>query len=157
MTTKSPAETFGQQAEAVAGKRMSWTDTAARLAPLGAVALGALGYAENRAQGRQEFASLDRRLRDNVDITDWERADPGFRQRRAQWSARTQRALDSAREFRDLRRAVRVVQDWPANLFGPTGGVDVGLVARAATPGGRPGRLTGYTRGARSNYPHGDL
>ena len=51
MTTKSPAETFGQQAEAVAGKRMSWTDTAARLAGIGV--LGGAGYAVRRHRQRQ--------------------------------------------------------------------------------------------------------
>ena len=51
MTTKSPAETFGQQAEAAAGKRMSWMDTAARLAGIGV--LGGTGYAVRRHLQRQ--------------------------------------------------------------------------------------------------------
>ena len=44
MTTKSPAETFGQQAEAVAskGKEGTWKDTAARLAEAGPCAAVAL-------------------------------------------------------------------------------------------------------------------
>ena len=51
MTTKSPAETFGQQAEAAAGKRVSWMDTAARLAGIGV--LGGTGYAVRRHLQRQ--------------------------------------------------------------------------------------------------------
>ena len=50
-TTKSPAETFGQQAEAAAGKRVSWMDTAARLAGIGV--LGGAGYAVRRHRQRQ--------------------------------------------------------------------------------------------------------
>ena len=41
MTTKSPAETFGQQAEAVSGgKPMPWVETAARMMPLAAIPAG---------------------------------------------------------------------------------------------------------------------
>ena len=55
MTTKSPAETFGQQAEAASGKRMSWMDTAARLAlPIGALGVIGAGVAQERAQGRRD-------------------------------------------------------------------------------------------------------
>ena len=55
MTTKSPAETLGQQAEAVSGKRMSWMDTAARLAlPIGALGVIGGGIAHERAQGRRD-------------------------------------------------------------------------------------------------------
>ena len=55
MTTKSPAETFDQQAEAASGKRMSWMDTAARLAlPIGALGVPILrvgaGVYNRRAQ-----------------------------------------------------------------------------------------------------------
>ena len=64
--TISPAEAYGQRAEAVSGKRMSWMDTAARLAPLGAAfGIGALGYAENRAQARRDAAWLDGQLAHN--------------------------------------------------------------------------------------------
>ena len=58
-TTKSPAETFGQQAEAASGKRMSWMDTAARLAlPIGALGVPILrvgaGVYDRRAQERRD-------------------------------------------------------------------------------------------------------
>ena len=54
MTTKSPAENFGQQAEAVAGKRMSWTDTAARML-LGPAIASVVGYSIGTGiQRRQE-------------------------------------------------------------------------------------------------------
>jgi hypothetical protein len=58
-TTKSPAETFGQQAEAASGKRMSWMDTAARLAlPIGALGVPILrvgaGVYNRRAQERRD-------------------------------------------------------------------------------------------------------
>ena len=58
-TTKSPAETLGQQAEAVSGKRMSWMDTAARLAlPIGALGVPILRVGtevyNRRAQGRRD-------------------------------------------------------------------------------------------------------
>ena len=59
MTTKSPAETFGQQAEAASGKRMSWMETAARLAlPIGALGVPILrvgaGVHDRRAQERRD-------------------------------------------------------------------------------------------------------
>ena len=67
-TTKSPAETFSQQAEAVAskGKEGTWKDTAARLAeaaPYAAVdfAFAALWYAESYRQ-RQNARNARQRV-----------------------------------------------------------------------------------------------
>ena len=59
-TTQSPAETLGQQAEAVSGKPMSWMDMAARLAPPGVGILAGLainkGLANRRAAAQQQAA-----------------------------------------------------------------------------------------------------
>ncbi len=72
MTTKSPAETFGQQAEAVSGgKPMSWRETAARLAPLagGMAAMGgvAAGHILNNRQAAQQAGWLQNQLAQNQD------------------------------------------------------------------------------------------
>ena len=64
-TTKSPAEAYGQQAAAISsnGRPERWIHTVARLAPL--VGLGALGYAENRGQGRRDAQQFEDRLEQN--------------------------------------------------------------------------------------------
>ena len=76
MTTKSPAEAYSQQAEAISnqGKPMRWLDTAARLAPL--VGLGALGYAERRRDARdaQEFHDRLERNYARIDAVEAARA-----------------------------------------------------------------------------------
>ena len=70
-TTQSPAETLGQQAEAVSGKRMSWMDTAARLAPLagGMAAVGgvAAGRILDNRQAAQQAGWLQNQLAQNQD------------------------------------------------------------------------------------------
>ena len=67
MTTKSPAETFGQQAEAVSGKPMSWTGVAARLAPLAGAAAGIVGARKmyDQRQGRRDAHWLANQLEQN--------------------------------------------------------------------------------------------
>ena len=65
MTTKSSAETFGQQAEAVAskGKEGTWKDTAARLAAVD-LAFAALyfgdSYRQNARNARQRVNRINR-------------------------------------------------------------------------------------------------
>ena len=129
-TTRSPAEAFGQRAEAISnqGKPMRFMDTAARLAPL--VGLGVLGFAQGRRDARdarqfynaveQNYAFLDAR----------EQAE----------------ALERARYPQEMVRAVRTAGR-PANH-----NWRVGMVAGAASPQSRNRPpLTGYQRGARQD------
>ena len=129
-TTRSPAEAFGQRAEAISnqGKPMRFMDTAARLAPL--VGLGVLGFAQGRRDARdarqfynaveQNYAFLDAR----------EQAE----------------ALERARYPQEMLRAVRTAGR-PANH-----NWRVGMVAGAASVQSRNRPpLTGYQRGARQD------
>ena len=135
-TTKSPAEAYSQQAEAISreGRPMRWMDTAARLAPL--VGLGVLGYAERRRQARAD-------ARDAQEFYD--RLDPNY--------ARID-VLEAARAAAQARRdslvhrgrsTVRAVQ-----AAGPAANHDwrVGMVAGAASVQSRNRPpLTRYERG----------
>ena len=129
-TTRSPAEAYGQRAEAISnqGKPMRFMDTAARLAPL--VGLGVLGFAQGRRDARdarqfydaleQNYAPLDARARAG--------------------------ALERARYPQEMLRAVRTAGR-PANH-----NWRVGMVAGAASPQSRNRPpLTGYQRGARQD------
>ena len=129
-TTRSPAEAYGQRAEAISnqGKPMRFMDTAARLAPL--VGLGVLGYAQHRQNARdaqqfhdaleQNYAPLDARAR--------------------------AQAQERARYPQEMLRAVRTAGR-PANH-----NWRVGMVAGAASVQSRNRPpLTGYQRGARQD------
>ncbi len=140
MTTKSPAETFGQQAEAVSGgKPMSWRETAARLAPLagGMVAVGGVAAGrilENR-RAQQEWRWMENQLADNPRIIQQER------QQRAQ---REHQAYRRARQTRDLANARAVTN---------SDNIDKGLIARSATSAGRREGL----RWTRPRFDRADL
>ena len=107
-TTRSPAETLGQHAEAVSGKRMSWMDTAARLAPLagGMAAVGgvAAGHILNNRQAAQQAGWIQNQL------------------------AQNQADAQRARQDRALARAQAMTNPDRINE---------GLIARGATPAGR--------------------
>ena len=129
-TTRSPAEAYGQRAEAISnqGKPMRFMDTAARLAPL--VGLGVLGY----AQGRR-------------DVRDARQFHDALEQNYAFLDAREQaQALERARYPQELLRAVRTAGR-PANH-----NWRVGMVAGAASAQSRNRPpLTRYQRGARQD------
>ena len=129
-TTRSPAEAFGQRAEAISnqGKPMRFMDTAARLAPL--VGLGVLGFAQGRRDARDARQFHDA-LEQNYAFLD----------------AREQaQALERARYPQELLRAVRTAGR-PANH-----NWRVGMVAGAASVHSRNRPpLTGYQRGARQD------
>ena len=129
-TTRSPAEAFGQRAEAISnqGKPMRFMDTAARLAPL--VGLGVLGFAQGRRDARDARQFYDA-LEQNYAFLD----------------AREQaEALERARYPQELLRAVRTAGR-PANH-----NWRVGMVAGAASVQSRNRPpLTGYQRGARQD------
>ena len=96
-TTKSPAETFGQQAEAASGKRMSWMDTAARLAlPIGALGVPIL---------RVGAGVYDRRAQERRDARD------------AQWVANTIQQNYAAAEAEWRRREERAARGMVPNDF----------------------------------------
>ena len=129
-TTKSPAEAYSQQAEAISseGKPMRWMDTAARLAPL--IGLGALGYAEHRAQRRdaQQFHDRLERNYKRIDVLEAARAAAQARR-----DSLFHRGNSLVRAVRDAGRPAN--HDWR-----------VGMVAGAASVhGGRP-PLTRYER-----------
>ena len=129
-TTRSPAEAFGQRAEAISnqGKPMRFMDTAARLAPL--VGLGVLGFAQGRRDAR-DARQFYNALEQNYAFLD----------------AREQaQALERARYPQEMLRAVRTAGR-PANH-----NWRVGMVAGAASPQSRNRPpLTGYQRGARQD------
>ena len=163
MTTKSPAETFGQQAEAVAGKRMSWTDTAARML-LGPAIASVVGYSIGTGiQRRQEAQQAARDAQRAADRSAALAAQREAHRRQGEQLDRDRRRRDA--EMRDLRRAERISAALPDN---PAQRINVGLLARASTPSrsstpgalersGRPRQITHWHKGARSNWPHGDL
>ena len=131
MTTKSPAETFGQQAEAASGKRMSWMETAARLAlPIGALGVPILrvgaGVYDRRAQERRDARDaqvFDNRLERNYAHLDARAlAEQRAQQRRERIAARRVVNPDFYRFANDEERVLH------------------GRTLRAATPQGRDGR-----------------
>ena len=153
-TTRSPAEAYSQQAEAISneGKPMRWMDTAARLAPL--VGLGALGYAEHRAQRRaaqqfhdrleENYAPLDARARreEHARRETEELNRINAEMQRQERAARTRQMIQ---EVQDARRAT-FAAGRPANHDWR-----VGMVAGAASAqGGRP-PMTRYNRGPRQD------
>ena len=135
-TTKSPAETFGQQSEAVSGgKRMSWMDTAARLAlPIGA--LGVIGggvYAENRAEARRD-------ARDAQDFHDRLERNYLIPDARARAQIRRDRAQLGAQQRREEAAARQVVSPDFYRFANDDQRVLHGRTLRMATPQGRDGR-----------------
>ena len=148
-TTKSPAEAYSQQAEAISseGKPMRWMDTA-RLAPL--VGLGALGYAEHRAQ-RRDAQQFEDRLEQNYARLDAREAARAAAQARIQGQNEQNRINHNLRtrqmiqEVRDMRRAVNDAGR-PANLDWR-----VGMVAGAASAHRHRPSMTRYNRGPRQD------
>ena len=138
MTTKSPAETLGQQAEAVSGKRMSWMDTAARLAlPIAGLGVPILGVGtelyNRREQERRDARDAQwfhDRLERNYLIPD-ARARAQIRRDRAQLGAQQRREEAAARQVVSPD-FYRFANDDQRVLHGRT--------LRMATPQGRDGR-----------------
>ena len=132
-TTKSPAEAYGQQAEAISseGKPMRWMDTAARLAPL--VGLGVLGYAEHRAQGRRD-------ARDAQDFHDRLERNYLIPDARARAQIRRDRAQLGAQQRREEAAARQVVSPDFYRFANDDQRVLHGRTLRMATPQGRDGR-----------------
>ena len=114
---------------------MRWMDTAARLAPL--IGLGALGYAEHRAQ-RRDAQQFHDRLEQNYAPLDAREA--------ARAAAQAAAHRQNIQDIREMRRAVRDAgrpanHDWR-----------VGQVAGAASVQSRNRPpLTRYNRGARQD------
>ena len=131
------------------GKPMSFMDIAARMAPLGVLAVGALGVAENRRQdrrARREFQNMEDELLRNDWRANYERTDQVLRAQRQEASERyagiveAQNAAEALgieyrqlqREMREMERAAAIMGE--ELLVGNPRRVMAGLVARAATP-----------------------
>ena len=128
---------------------MSWTSYAARLAPFGAMLLAGGVYAEERARHRRDQEYLDRELDLNDYMLNWEQQELGRELRqdaseRAAFQIQAEeiarvaalRARQVMRDMRNLQRGAEIMDTELAPGVNPDR-VLGGMVARAATPGGR--------------------
>ena len=129
---------------------MSWTSYAARLAPFGAMVLAGAVYAEDRARHRRDQEYLDRELDVNDYMLNWERTNElalelrRDRTERAAFQIQAEemarvaalRARQLMRDMRNLQRGAEIMDTELAPGVNPDR-VLGGMVARAATPGGR--------------------
>ena len=128
---------------------MSWTSYAARLAPFGAMLLAGGVYAEERARHRRDQEYLDRGLDLNDYMLNWEQQELGRELRqdaseRAAFQIQAEeiarvaalRARQLMRDVRNLQRGAEIMDTELAPGVNPDR-VLGGMVARAATPGGR--------------------
>ena len=152
---------------------MSFMDIAARMAPLGVLAVGALGVAENRRQDRRDMREFQN-MEDELLRNDWranhERTNQVLRAQREEASERAAGIVEAQNaaealgiEYRQLQRDLRETERAAAimgtNMDGPPRRVMAGLVARAATPtqlfAGRAQAVTDWQEGALARQ--GDL
>ena len=154
---------------------MSFMDIAARMAPLGVLAVGALGVAENRRQDRRDLRDFQN-LKDELLRNDWrawwERTNGALRAQREEASERAAGIVEAQNaaealgiEYRQLQREMREMERAAAImgeelLVGNPRRVMAGLVARAATPTqlfeGRAQTVTDWQEGALARQ-EGDL
>ena len=149
---------------------MSFMDIAARMAPLGVLAVGALGVAENRRQDRRDLRDFQN-LEDELLRNDWranhEHTNQVLRAQREEAFERYAAIVEGeqaaaalgveyrqlARDMRNLERAALVMGEDVAT--GNPRRIMAGLVARAASPFPKRDRtVTDWQEGA---LARGDL